>query len=90
MTVSAAALAALTSIELREAELLAWGAASAQWTEQEILEVVSGHGPARPLVDELADQRPSWSGLRRTGTGVGRPRPYESWPPCGSPSQAGR
>lgn len=53
MTVSAAALAALTSIELREAELLAWGAASAQWTEQEILEVVSGHGPARPLVDEL-------------------------------------
>ena len=53
MTVSAAALAALTSIELREAELLAWGAASAQWTEQEILEVVSGHGPGRPLVDEL-------------------------------------
>ena len=53
MTVSAAALAALTSIELREAELLAWGAASAQWTEQELLEVVSGHGPARPLVDEL-------------------------------------
>ena len=53
MTVSAAALAALTSIELREAELLAWGAASAQWTEQEILEVVSGYGPARPLVDEL-------------------------------------
>lgn len=53
MTVSAAALAALTSIELREAELLAWGAASAQWTEQEILDVVSGYGPARPLLDEL-------------------------------------
>ena len=53
MTVSAAALAALTSIELREAELLAWGAAAAQWTEQEILEVVSGHGPGRPLVEEL-------------------------------------
>ena len=53
MTVSPAALAALTSIELREAELLAWGAASAQWTEREILEVVSGHGPARILMDEL-------------------------------------
>ena len=55
MTVSPAALAALTSIELREAELLAWGAASAQWTEQEILELVSGHGPGRPLFDELLD-----------------------------------
>ena len=53
MTVSPAALAALTSIELREAELLAWGAASAQWTEQEILELVSSHGPARLLIDEL-------------------------------------
>src|SRR5258708_6820876 len=53
MTISAAALAALTSIELREAELLAWGATSAQWTEQEILEVVSRHGAARPVVDEL-------------------------------------
>jgi len=53
VTVSAAALTALTSIELREAELLAWGAASAQWTEQEILELVSGHGSARQLIDEL-------------------------------------
>jgi PAS domain-containing protein len=53
VTVSRAALAALTSIELREAELLAWGAVAAQWTEQEILEVVSAHGAARLLVDEL-------------------------------------
>ena len=55
MTLSPAALAALTSIELREAELLVWGAASAQWTEQEILELVSGHGPLCPLFDELLD-----------------------------------
>jgi hypothetical protein len=45
------ALEALTAVELREAELLSWGAVGAQWTEDELLSVLSEHGEARTLLE---------------------------------------
>ncbi|WP_158244885.1 protein DpdJ [Verrucosispora sp. ts21] len=49
------ALDALTTIELREAELLAWGAVGAEWTEDELLVLLAGHGEPTALLRELFD-----------------------------------
>ena len=45
--------AALTALELRESELLAWGAVGAQWTRDEAIEVLAEHGDAEGLFAEL-------------------------------------
>lgn len=45
----------LTAIELREAELLSWGAVDAHWTEHELLELLKEHnGPPDALSQLLA------------------------------------
>jgi hypothetical protein len=46
-------LEALTRLELLEASLLSWGAVGAEWTETEILAVLSDHGNAKELLDRL-------------------------------------
>lgn len=48
-------LEALTTIELREAELLAWGAVGAEWTEDELLVLLGRHGEPTALLRELVD-----------------------------------
>ncbi len=48
-------LEALTTIELREAELLAWGAVGAEWTEDELLALLVDHGEPTALLRELID-----------------------------------
>ncbi|MGH4027275.1 MAG: protein DpdJ [Pseudonocardiaceae bacterium] len=48
-------LEALTAIELREAELLSWGAVGAEWTADEIRSVLSEHGVASDLLDQLLE-----------------------------------
>ena len=48
--------AALTTVELREAELLAWGAVGAEWQRDELIEVLATHGDAEGLLAELTDK----------------------------------
>ncbi|WP_158581370.1 protein DpdJ [Actinomadura spongiicola] len=48
-------LEALTMIELREAELLSWGAVGAEWTEGELLTVLSAYGSASELLSQLVE-----------------------------------
>jgi hypothetical protein len=45
--------AALTALELREAELLSWGAVGAQWTRAEAVAVLAEHGDGEALFAEL-------------------------------------
>jgi hypothetical protein len=45
--------AALTALELREAELLSWGAVGAQWTRDEALAVLAEHGDGESLFADL-------------------------------------
>lgn len=45
---------ALTALELRESELLSWGAVGAQWTRDEALDVLDEHGDAHALFTELS------------------------------------
>ena len=47
---------ALTAVELREAELLSWGAVGAQWHRDELLAVLEQHGPGEGLLRELMDR----------------------------------
>jgi hypothetical protein len=44
---------ALTAVELREAELLAWGAVGAEWQRGELIDVLAKHGDAEMLLAEL-------------------------------------
>ncbi|EWC64099.1 Lhr-like helicase [Actinokineospora spheciospongiae] len=46
-------LRVLTKIELRETELLAWGAVGAQWSEQEMQELLTAEGADRTVLDFL-------------------------------------
>ncbi|MCP9274057.1 protein DpdJ [Mycolicibacterium arenosum] len=46
---------ALTAIELREAELLAWGAVGAEWRRDELIRLLSAHGDAEDLLREMLD-----------------------------------
>ncbi|MGV9795274.1 protein DpdJ [Gordonia sp. NPDC003422] len=46
---------ALTTVELREAELLSWGAVGAEWRRDELLNVLSSFTGADALVDRLVD-----------------------------------
>lgn len=48
--------AALTRIELRESELLAWGAVGAEWQRAELIEVLAEHGDAENMFAELVDR----------------------------------
>jgi hypothetical protein len=48
-------LEALTRLELLEAALLSWGAVGAEWTENEILAVLSEHGNAKELLNQLLE-----------------------------------
>ncbi len=48
--------AALTALELREAELLSWGAIGAQWTREEALEVLAKHGDGELLFADLEER----------------------------------
>lgn len=66
--------AALTALELREAELLSWGAVGAQWTRDEALAVLAEHGDAQILFADL-EQRGL---LVRTPTGGYRTRSAET------------
>src|SRR3954453_20372565 len=45
--------AALTALELRESELLAWGAVGAQWSRDEAIAVLAEHGDAEGLFADL-------------------------------------
>ncbi|MER5265093.1 protein DpdJ [Actinosynnema sp. NPDC002837] len=49
-------LEALTTIELKEAELLSWGAVGAEWTEAEILSLLAEHGDPLLLLSQLLDR----------------------------------
>ncbi|PRX98009.1 protein DpdJ [Allonocardiopsis opalescens] len=49
------ALNALTETELREAKLLSWGAVGAEWTEDELLSILSAHGGGSDILDELVE-----------------------------------
>ncbi|GAA1546983.1 protein DpdJ [Kribbella lupini] len=44
---------ALTALELREAELLSWGAVGAQWTRGEAVAVLAEHGDGEALFTDL-------------------------------------
>ena len=44
---------ALTALELREAELLSWGAVGAQWTRDEAVAVLAEHGDGESLFADL-------------------------------------
>ena len=46
---------ALTAVELRESELLAWGAVGAEWRREELLAVLAEHGDAEALLTELLE-----------------------------------
>ncbi|WP_342660848.1 ATP-dependent RNA helicase DeaD [Rhodococcus ruber] len=48
--------AALTSIELSEAALLAWGAVGAEWKYDELCEILKKHGDPSNLLDEMLDK----------------------------------
>ena len=44
---------ALTAIELREAELLSWGAVGAEWQRAELIELLKEYGDAESLLAEM-------------------------------------
>jgi hypothetical protein len=46
---------ALTAVELREAELLSWGAVGAEWTHDELVGVLNAHGDGERLLAEMLD-----------------------------------
>lgn len=46
---------ALTAVELRESELLAWGAVGAQWRQDELIDLLSAFGDAEALLDEMLE-----------------------------------
>lgn len=68
------ALEALTTIELREAELLSWGAHGAAWTEEELLALLTTEGFAAALLTDLLDA----ALVVRTPTGALRSRSAET------------
>ena len=65
---------ALTAVELREAELLAWGAVGAEWRHSELLDILGAHGDAQALLDELLDI----AAIVRTAAGGYRSRSAET------------
>lgn len=46
---------ALTAVELREAQLLAWGAVGAEWLRDELVAVLDTHGDGESLLAEMLD-----------------------------------
>ena len=46
---------ALTTVELREAALLAWGAVGAEWNRHELVAVLSTHGDGERLLTEMME-----------------------------------
>jgi hypothetical protein len=46
---------ALTAVELREAELLSWGAVGAEWLHDELVGVLNAHGDGERLLAEMLD-----------------------------------
>ena len=70
----------LTAIELREAELLSWGAVSAQWSEDELLSLLNQFGDPEIILGKLKQSAlvvETPSGHFRTRA----PRLSVSWPP---------
>lgn len=65
---------ALTSVELREAELLSWGAVGAEWRHSELVDVLRIHGDAQALLDELLEI----AAIVRTASGGYRSRSAET------------
>ena len=47
---------ALTAIELREAELLSWGAVGAEWRRNELIELLDEYGDAQQLLAEMLER----------------------------------
>jgi len=66
--------AALTAVELRESELLAWGAVGAEWQRAELVAVLAGYGDAEQLFAELDEK----GMLVQTPTGGYRSRSAET------------
>lgn len=46
---------ALTAVELRESELLAWGAVGAQWRRDELIDLLSGFGDAEVILTDMLE-----------------------------------
>src|SRR4051812_3127335 len=46
---------ALTAVELREAELLSWGAVGADWHHDELVAVLDAHGDGERLLAQMLD-----------------------------------
>lgn len=65
---------ALTAIELRESELLAWGAVGAEWRHDELRELLAEYGDAGAILDEMCDK----ALLVETPTGGYRSRSAET------------
>nr|WP_277349700.1 protein DpdJ [Planosporangium thailandense] len=64
----------MTAVELREAELLSWGAVGAAWAEDELLAVLADHGNARETLENFLDA----ALVVRTPTGGYRSRSAET------------
>jgi hypothetical protein len=47
---------ALTAVELREAELLSWGAVGAEWTHDELVRVLADHGAPEILLAQMLEK----------------------------------
>src|SRR5215471_4223414 len=46
---------ALTAVELREAELLSWGAVGAEWLRDELVDVLNAHGNGESLLADMLE-----------------------------------
>ena len=46
---------ALTAVELRESELLSWGAVGAEWHRSELVDVLNAHGDGESLLAEMLE-----------------------------------
>ncbi len=47
---------ALTAVELREAELLSWGAVGAEWRHDELVQVLADHGEPETLLAQMLEK----------------------------------
>ena len=65
---------ALTAVELREAELLSWGAVGAEWRHSELVDVLGAYGNGQAVLDELLDI----AAIVRTAAGGFRSRSAET------------
>jgi hypothetical protein len=65
---------ALTSVELRESELLAWGVVGAEWQHNELVDALAAHGDGESLLNQLLDV----AAIVRTSTNGYRSRSAET------------